>query len=217
MLVRQWMKANPKTVMPETSISTAMNKMKEWNVRRFPVVNADHVVVGFLTEGDCLKASPSEATSLSKHEINYLLEQVKVKDVMSKKIISISPDMLVEEAILIMRKNNIGGIPVVEDGKLVGIITEADVFDAFIDILGAGQPGVRMTLELDDRSGVLAEVASLVSGTVGNITSIAEYHNNHNGKVYLLLRFTGSREQADQLEQALKDNGHNVVFVHVID
>lgn len=217
MFVRQWMTTNPKTVMPDTPLSTTINKMRELKVRRFPVVNADHVVVGFITEGDCLKASPSDATSLSKHEISYLLEQVKVKDIMSKKIISVSPDMLVEEAILIMRNNNISGVPVVDNGKLVGIITEADVFDAFIDILGAGQPGVRMTLELDDRSGVLAEVAAVVSDTIGNITSIAEFHNNQNGKVYLLIRFVGNREQSDQIAQELQNRGHQVVSVHIVD
>ncbi|MGC5324551.1 CBS and ACT domain-containing protein [Brevibacillus sp. SYSU BS000544] len=217
MFVRQWMKTNPKTVMPETSLSTAINKMKEWKVRRFPVVNADQVVVGFITDGDCLKASPSDATSLSKHEIAYLLEQVKVKDIMSKKIISVSPDMLVEEAILIMRQNSISGVPVVDNGKLVGIITQADVFDAFTDILGAGQPGVRMLLELEDRSGVLAEVATTVSNLMGNITSIAEFHNNQNGKVYLLLRFSGDRAQAEQVSTELQGHGHQIVSVHVVD
>lgn len=217
MIVRQWMKPNPKTVSPETSISAAVTKMKEWKIRRFPVVNGDNVVIGFLTEGDCLKASPSEATLLSRHESNYLLEQVKVKDVMSKKIISISPDMLVEEAILIMRNNSIGGVPVVENGKLVGIITEADVFDSFIDILGAGRPGIRMTLELDDRSGVLAEVAALVSERIGNITGIAEFHNNQNGKVYLLLRFSGGRAEADEISRELEAKGHRVTSIHVLD
>lgn len=217
MFVRQWMTSNPKTVMADTSLSTVVNKMKEFKVRRFPVVNADHVVIGFVTDGDCLKASPSDATSLSKHEISYLLEQVKVKDIMSKKIISVSPDMLVEEAILIMRNNNISGLPVVDNGKLVGVITQADIFDAFTDILGAGQPGVRMTLELDDRSGVLAEVASIVSDSVGNITSIAEFHNNQNGKVYLLIRFVGNREQSEQVANELQNRGHQVVSFHVVD
>jgi len=216
MIVRQWMKTDPKTVTAETSISAAVAKMKEWKIRRFPVVNADNVVIGFLTEGDCLKASPSEATLLSKHEVNYLLEQVKVKDVMSKKIISISPDMLIEEAILIMRNNSISGVPVVENGKLVGIITEADVFDSLITILGAGKPGIRMTLELDDRSGVLAEVASLVSDRIGNITSIAELHHNQNGKVYLLLRFSGGRTEADDISKELEAKGHHVTSVHIV-
>lgn len=217
MFVRQWMTSNPKTVMPDASLSMVVNKMKEFKVRRFPVVNADHVVVGFITDGDCLKASPSDATSLSKHEISYLLEQVKVKEIMSKKTITVSPDMLVEEAILIMRNNNISGMPVVDNGKLVGIITQADIFDAFIDLLGAGQPGVRMTLELDDRSGVLAEVATIVNDLVGNITSIAEFHNNQNGKVYLLLRFVGNREQTDQVASELQKRGHRIASFHVVD
>ncbi|MCF6095031.1 CBS and ACT domain-containing protein [Microaerobacter geothermalis] len=216
MFVRQWMTTNPKTVTPDTSLADAYKKMKDFNVRRFPVIDDEKRVVGVITEGDCLKASPSPASTLSKYELNYLLDQIKVKDIMNKQVISVSPDILVEEAALVLRREKIGGVPVVENDRLVGVITETDIFDAFIDIMGMGQPGTRLLLELEDHHGVLADVTQIISRHIGNITSVAEFHRNETGRVYLMIRFTASDEEQKAIINELESHGHKVRSIHQV-
>ncbi|MEW5783629.1 MAG: CBS and ACT domain-containing protein [Bacillota bacterium] len=171
MLVRDYMTLNPITVKPEDSVGDALKLLKDHSIRRLPVVTRDGMV-GIVTEQDLLKASPSAATSLSVWEINYLFPKIKIKDIMTKDIITVSPDAVLEEAALIMRENNISSLPVMIDGKLMGIITESDIFKALIDVFGFNVPSVRLTLSVQDEVGTIKKISETVSSLGLNIISL---------------------------------------------
>lgn len=174
MFVKNRMTKSPYTITADASISDAVALLRERGLRRLPVVDGDKVV-GLITEGDIQKVSPTKATSLSIFEINYLLSKLNVKDVMSKKPITIGADSLLEEAAVLMRENKVGVLPVVENEKLVGIITESDIFDAFIDLLGFKDSGSRITVEAKDVPGAMADIAKIYKSLDINITHIAIY------------------------------------------
>jgi CBS domain-containing protein len=125
--VRDWMTATPVTITPRTSLSEAHRLMKQKKVRRLPVVD-DGKLVGIVALSDVLEAEPSGATTLSIYELNYLLAELKVDKIMKHNVITVKPDATIRDAASIMLEHKIGGLPVLEDGKLVGIITESDIF-----------------------------------------------------------------------------------------
>jgi len=151
MLVRMRMTKNPISVSPDTSILEAWKIMQNSQIRRLLVMDKGKLV-GIVTERDLRSVSPSQATSLSIFEINYLLEKLKVKDAMTPNPITVDADAPIEEAALIMRDNKISALPVIENGEVVGIITESDVFRAFIEMLGDGKKGLRYTLRIKNNS-----------------------------------------------------------------
>jgi len=126
-LVRDWMSKDVLTVDPKTPIAEAYRLMKERKVRRLPVVK-DGRLIGIVTLGDVREASPSSATSLSIWELNYLWAQLTVDRVMKTHVITIAPDATIMDAASLMLEHKISGLPVVDDGTLVGIITESDIF-----------------------------------------------------------------------------------------
>ena len=173
MLVRNHMTVNPVTITPRTTIAEALEIMRENKVRRLPVMDRGRLA-GIVTDRDLSEVSPSPATSLSVFEINYLLSKTRIGDVMPKhrRLVTVSPDAYLEEAALLMRENEVGGIPVVENGQLVGIITESDIFDAFIEIMGLRRKGTRLHLQVEDRVGVLAEITRIIRDQGINITNV---------------------------------------------
>lgn len=175
MLVRERMSAHPILCEPDLPVSDALDQMKKEHIRRMPVVDKHGKLVGIVSDKDLLQASPSSATSLSVWEITYLMAKIKINDVMTRKVITISPDMPLEDAARIMVDNKIGGLPVVSpDGAIVGIITETDIFKTFIDMLGARTPGVRVTTLVTDRKGQLAKITSDIAAAGGNIIALIE-------------------------------------------
>src|SRR5690606_17365674 len=132
MFVRNKMTTNPFTISPDQTIPEAHEIMAKHGVKRLPVVK-NGKLAGVVSNTDILRASPSKATTFSMGEIAYLLYKTKVSKVMTKNPLTISSGALLEEAATLMRDNNIGFLPVVDDGKLVGIITESDIFDSFIE------------------------------------------------------------------------------------
>ncbi len=173
MFVRMWMTQDVITVPPETPILEARDVMKQHMVRRLPVLNRGKLV-GIVTQGDIQEAGPSGATSLSIWELNYLLARITVGEVMthSHKLITVSPDDTIERAALLMRKRKVGGLPVLEKDKLVGIITESDIFGVLIEVMGIERGGTRLTLELEDRPGALAEVFQVIKAYEANVLSV---------------------------------------------
>jgi acetoin utilization protein AcuB len=163
MSVRDFMTKNVITVHSEMPIFDAIDLMKKHDIHRLPVVDNDRLV-GLITEGTIAEAMPSKATSLSVYEMNYLLNKTTVADIMLKRVKTIKPDALLEDGISVMRKENIGVLPVLEGERLIGIITNNDIFDAFLKITGYYDGGTRVSLEIiDDHSGVLAEITKLLS------------------------------------------------------
>ena len=140
MLVRERMTSPAVSVTPETPFQDALKLMRDKKFRRLPVVDATGKVVGIVSERDMLHASPSPATSLSVWEVNYLLWKLKVSDIMTHNVVTINQDVPVEDAANIMVSRKIGGLPVVDDkGVITGVITETDIFKAFVEILGGGR------------------------------------------------------------------------------
>jgi acetoin utilization protein AcuB len=205
MYVRNSMTANPFTVAPDATIADTMELMRTRHIRRVPVVK-NGKLVGIITERKLLEVSPSPATTLSVFEINYLLAKTKIESVMSKDVIYVSSGTLLEEAALKMREHDIGGMPVVDDGKLVGIITETDIFDSFIEIMGLKDHGVRIAVQIDeDKPGVLAKVAIIIAGFNVNVTHLAIFRDE------LVIRL--NTINIDGILEALGDSGFKVLSI----
>lgn len=196
------------TLASNEPITEAVALMREKSLKRVPVVEGDNVV-GILTQGDIQKVSPTKGTSLSIFEINYLLSKTIVKDAMTKQPITIEADALLEEAAVIMRQNRIGTLPVVEKGKLVGIITESDIFDAFIDLLGFKDVGSRITIEAKDVPGALAEIADIFKEFYVNITHIAVYRGDGTSDVII----RSSSADTIDLEKKLVEVGYKIKHI----
>jgi acetoin utilization protein AcuB len=175
MLVRDRMTRNPITIAPDTPVEEAVVQMREARVRRFPIVDKAGKVVGIVSERDLLYASPSPATSLSIHEIHYLLSKLMVRQVMKTTVITVTEDTPVEEAARIMADRKIGGLPVVREDVLVGIITETDLFKLFLELLGGRKPGVRLTMLVPDVKGTLARLTTAIAQKGGNIIALGTF------------------------------------------
>ena len=206
MYVKNRMTSNPYTIAFDAPITEVIELMREKNLKRVPVVHGDKVV-GMLTQGDLQKVSPTKATTLSIFEINYLLSKTKVSDAMTKEVITISPDALLEEAAVLMRDNKISTLAVEKEGKLVGIITESDIFEAFIDLLGFRDVGSRITVQASDTPGVLADITEIFRDLDSNITHIAAYRGS-NGFSDVVIRT--NTINTDDIEKRLTEHGYKI-------
>lgn len=174
MLVGERMSHPVISINPDMPIIDALNLMKRERIRRTPIVR-EGKLVGIVSDKDLLNASPSQATSLSVWEMNYLLSKVKVKDVMTKKVLTVAQDTPIEEAARIMADNKIGGLPVMSEDHVVGIITETDLFKIFLELMGAREPGVRMSVLVLDKPGQLAKLTEAVANLDGNIIAFGQF------------------------------------------
>jgi acetoin utilization protein AcuB len=175
MLVGERMTRDPVVIRDDTPIDEAMKIMRDNKVRRLPVLNSKGALVGIVSERDLLYASPSPATSLSVYELHYLLSKIAVAEVMTSVVITVTEDTPLEEAARIMADNKIGGLPVMSNGELVGIITETDLFKIFLELLGAREMGVRLAMLVSDEKGMLAKVTGEIAGLGGNIVSLGTF------------------------------------------
>jgi acetoin utilization protein AcuB len=163
------------SVAPDMPVHDALDMFKRERIRRAPVVK-DGKLVGIVSDKDLLNASPSPATSLSIWEMNYLLSKITVSDVMTKNVLTVDEDTPIEEAARIMADNKIGGIPVMRDGHVVGIITETDLFKIFLEFMGAREKGVRITALLEDKPGQLAKITKAISEAGGNFIAFGQFY-----------------------------------------
>jgi acetoin utilization protein AcuB len=175
MLVRERMSHPVFTVYPDSSMQDALDKMRREHVRRLPVVNKRGQLVGIVTETDLAKASPSQATSLAIWEIRELVGKVKVEEIMTKEVVTISDDTAIEEAARVMTDSKISGLPVLHDGKLVGLITETDLFKVFLELFGARDAGVRITVEVPREPGQLAKLTRAIFELGGDIVALGTF------------------------------------------
>ena len=172
MLVGYRMTPDPITVAPDLPIAEALEQMRRADVHRFPVVNKKGQLVGIVTHQDLLYASPSSVTSLNVWEVTYLLNQVKVKETMTRKLLTVEEDCPIEEAARLMRDNEVGGLPVMRGEKLVGIITESDVFDIFLELFMAQEEGIRLTVLAPYFKGSLAQISTAITERGGLIHAL---------------------------------------------
>ncbi len=203
MLIRKRMSTKPVTITSDVPITEALRVMRQNQVRRLPVLDADGKLIGIVSEKDLLYASPSPATSLSIYEMHYMLSRLQVTELMTPDPITVPPDMLLEEAALIMADNKIGGLPVVEDGKLVGIITETDIFKVFLELLGARVKGLRLTLSIPERMGEVARITTAIARLGGNILALGTFLGDDPTTGVVTVKIEGV--PADQLEAAMQD------------
>ena len=172
MLVRDRMTAKPVTITPEVSVTDALRLMNEKKVRRLPIVDGQGLLVGIVTHRDLLLASPSPATSLAIWEIHELLAKLTVGKIMTGTVTTVSEDTPLEEAARIMVDSRIGGLPVLRDQQLVGIITESDLFQTLLQLLGGRRAGVRITVATSGAKGTLAEITSAIYAAGGDIVGL---------------------------------------------
>lgn len=172
MLVGDRMTPDPITITPDTSVADALDRMRRQKVHRFPVTDRRGRLVGMVTREDLLHASPSRATSLSVWEMNYLLNQMQVREIMTRDVLTVETDCPIEEAARIMREKDVTGLPVLEKGKMVGIITESDLFDVFLELFMARERGIRLTVLAPYFKGSLAQITSAITALGGLILAL---------------------------------------------
>jgi acetoin utilization protein AcuB len=190
MLVGERMSKPVIVVPPTMPINEALNLMRSKKIRRTPVVK-DGKLVGIISIEDLLNASPSQATSLSVWELNYLISKILVKDIMTTKVLTVAEDTPIEEAARIMVDNRIGGLPVLRGEDVVGIITETDLFKIFLELMGARDAGVRVTALLPERPGELAEISRVISTAGGNFIAFGVFAGDTPSNRLVTFKVTG--------------------------
>jgi len=207
------MTISPTTATEDTTFEEALHMMKEKKIRRLPIVSKSGRLTGIVVQKDLFSASPSRATSLSVFEVHYLLSKLKMKDVMTKRVVTVGDDCPLEEAARIMVDHKIGCLPIVKDAKLVGIITETDIFKTFVEIMGGREKGLRLTLDVTERKGELAAIAGEIANHNGNIISVATFSGRNCSDRIITIKVTGAPK-----EPLLKDlEPHGVKVLNAID
>ena len=200
--MREKIQRNPVTISPEASFYEVRNLIHEKGVRHLPVVDKNNALVGIVTDRDIREAAPSDATLLSVQELNYLLGKLKVSSFMTPKdkLITITPDTIIEEAVQLMHDNKIGCLPVLEGGKLYGLFTETDALDHLVDIFGFKQKGTRLTLALEDKPGTMLGILEVFKKHNINIISIVTPSFMVEGK-----RIAAIRIRTEDYQDVVKD------------
>ena len=211
--MREMIQRNPVTIGPEASFFEAREIVQDKGIRHLPVVDKENKLVGIVTDRDIRKAAPSDATSLSIRELNYLLRQLKVSSIMTPKdkLITISPNTLVEEAVQLMHDNKIGSLPVVEEEKLYGIFTETDALALLIDLFGIKQKGNRLTIALEDKPGELLAIFEIFKNHNVNVISITSPSFLVDGKRLTAIRIR--TEKTEDIVQELEKTGFPVLSI----
>jgi acetoin utilization protein AcuB len=214
MLVKDWMTKDPITITDDTSMMKAIHLMKQNRFRRLPVLHEKRLV-GIVSDRDLKEASPSKATTLDVHELYYLLAELQVRDIMTQDPLTVSSEDTVEHAAQIMLENTISGLPVVTDqGDLVGILTQSDVFRAFMHITGILQGGVQFALRLEDRPGLIKEVVDLLRNRGARFVSLlTSYTSAQEGYRDIYLRVKNLSPEAIEAAEKELDIPHEVLYV----
>lgn len=173
MLVSNWMSKEVVTITADRSMMKASKVMKDKGISRVPVVDGEGRIIGIISDRDIKDASPSKATTLDMHELYYLLSEIKIKDIMTKKVTTIREDETVEKAAVLMLEGNFGGLPVVDEEKRpVGILTDTDVFKVLVDITGVNEGGTQVCLQISNAPGSLLPVLDFLRDNNARIMSI---------------------------------------------
>ena len=182
------------SVSPDDPINEVLAMFRNEHIRRAPVMK-DGKLVGIVSERDLLNASPSSATTLSVWELNYLISKVTIKNVMTKKVITVDADTPIEEAAKIMADKKIGGLPVVSAGKVVGMITETDLFKILLELMGARQKATRVTVTVPDRPGELAKITKAIATNGGDFISFGIFSGPDTDSRVVTFKVQGIRKE----------------------
>lgn len=216
MLVRNWMSKNVVTINEDDSMQDAMKLMKQHGIRMLPVLKND-ALVGVVTDRDLKRASASDATTLDVHELLYLISKIKVKNIMTKNPIAVSPDLTVEETAELLLNHKISGAPVVDDkSKVVGAITQTDLFRVLISLTGVGKRGIQFAFQVEDRPGTIKELADPIRKHGGRMVSIlTSYDNVPDGFRRVYIRMYGvDRTKLPSLREEL---GKVAKLLYIVD
>jgi len=214
MLVKDWMSKDPITINDDTSMMKAIHLMKQNRFRRLPVLHEGRLV-GIVSDRDLKEASPSKATTLDVHELYYLLAELHVKDIMTRDPVTTSPESTVEHAAQLMLENTISGLPVVDEaGQVVGILTQSDVFRAFMHITGILQGGVQFALRLKDRPGLIKVVVDLLRERGARFVSLlTSYTSAQEGYRDIYVRVKNLSPEAVEAAKKELETRHEVLYV----
>jgi acetoin utilization protein AcuB len=208
MYVWYWMTKKIFTVCPDDYLSDAIGLMKEHNIKHLPVLKNDKLK-GLISDRDVRQYTPSKATSLDMYELHYILSNTRIKELMTAKVVTTGPDTPLEEAAMIMLDNNIGCLPIVDDGKVVGIISDNDIFRALVDITGVRHGGNRIYVTLEDRPGSIRELADIIRKDGFHLQSIlTSYEGVREGYRSVVIRTAGNgnlKGMKEDLEAAYKN------------
>lgn len=204
MFVSKWMTPNVISMDKNESLGTALRLMREHRIRRLPIVSKGKLV-GIVSDRDLKGALPSDATSLDVWELHGLLDRLKISDIMTKKVITTTPDATIERVALIMMENKIEGLPVLDaKGNLVGIVTEGDIFRALVEVTGVRRKSTRISLTLEDKPGSIMGVADVVRAKGGRIYSILTTQARApNGNRELVMRVEIPNAKAAEIRKEL--------------
>jgi acetoin utilization protein AcuB len=212
--IREKMQKKPFTINPDASFYEARALIRDKGIRHIPVVDKGGHLVGLITDRDIREAAPSDATSLSVHELHYLLGKLKVSGFMKpkEKLITITSDVIIEEAVQLMRDHRIGCLPVVDGNKLVGIITETDILDFVVDVFGLKLKGTRLTFALEDTPGQLHGILEVMKNHNINLICVVTPTFKVNGKRVVAIRIES--HDYENLVKELKEKGYDVLSVN---
>ncbi|HSO72797.1 MAG TPA: CBS and ACT domain-containing protein [Thermodesulfobacteriota bacterium] len=216
MLIRNFMTKDVITIDAEESMPKAIQLLKQYKINMMPVTNQGRLV-GVITDRDLKQASPSEATDLATHELKYLLNKIKIKDIMTKKAITIPSDFTIEEAAEILMNEDISGAPVVNDrGDIEGIITSTDLYKALISLSGLGRKGIQFAFQIEDRPGSIKELTDIIRAAGGRIASImSSYDRVREGWRNVFIRAYDINR--DILPQLIKDLQNQATMLYLVD
>jgi acetoin utilization protein AcuB len=211
--MREMIQRNPVTISPDASFSEAWTIIHKRGIRHLPVVDNNHKVVGIVTDADIRRAAPSDATTLSIYEANYLLDKLKVSALMTPrdKLITITPDTLIEKAVQLMRDHNIGCLPVLQGENLYGIFTETDALDHLVDIFGLNEKGTRLTIAFEDKVGTMLGILEVFKKHNVNVISIVSPSFIIEGKRLVVIRIR--TEEYGSIVRDLEGAGYVVLSI----
>ena len=196
MIIERRMTKNPVTINPEASVVEASELMKKEKVHRLPVLDRDKNLIGVISEKDILFATPSPASSLSIHEMAYLLSKLTVRKLMTKNPVTINRTTTVEEAARLMVDQDLSCLPVVEDGKLVGIVSKSDMFKILLELFGARHFGIRLSFLVDDKPGTIAAVSRVISDAGYDIISFGTFMGTDPSNAICTIKVQGCTREA---------------------
>lgn len=204
MLVKDRMKRDPVTVKKDDSFRYALKLIRKEGIKHLPVLDGKKLV-GIVTDRDLRQAAPSPATTLEVHELNYLLERLKIEAIMTKKVITVAPMTALRDAAKLLIAHKIGCLPVVEHEELVGIITEGDILRAYVQHEEGLEASTGSELVVEDRPGAFEAVTTAAGAGPATVVSATNVRNGERRPV-LLIR--ASAPVATDLRRRLATAGH---------
>jgi acetoin utilization protein AcuB len=191
MLVSDRMSKPVISIHPNASLEDAQKLMIAEKVSRLPVLDKKGKLVGILSEKQIHRYMPSEATTLDAWEIKGVLGRIQVEKVMTRDVITVTPDTPIEEAARIMVDKEISGIPVVSEDRVVGIIAETDLFKTFLEVMGARQPGIRLSVSMSNLPGEIAKLTEAIFEAGGNIISLGTFYGESGSNSEITVKVEG--------------------------